>query len=144
MIRYALACEHEHEFEGWFGASDDYDDQYAKGLLQCPVCGSKAVRKRIMAPAVTGTRAQVGLDGPPPQAREMMMQAAQAVRQHVEDNFDYVGDAFAREARAIHEGKSEERAIYGEASGVDVKKLLEDGVPVAALPPGPPAKKDVN
>jgi hypothetical protein len=93
---------------------------------------------------VTGTRAQVGLDSPPPQAREMMMQAAQAVRQHVEDHFDYVGDTFADEARAIHEGKSEERGIYGEASGVEVKKLMEDGVPVAALPPKPPAKKDVN
>ena len=53
-------------------------------------------------------------------------------------------DAFAREARAIPEGKSEERPIYGEASGVEVKKLLEDGVPVAALPPRALAKKDVN
>ena len=144
MIRYALACEHEHDFEGWFAASGDYDDQQARGQLQCPVCGSRAVRKQIMAPAVSGTKAQVGPDGPPAPTREMMMQAAQAVRRHVEDNFDYVGDAFAREARAIHEGKSEERPIYGEASGVEVKKLLEDGVPVAALPPRPPAKKDVN
>ena len=144
MIRYALVCEHGHDFEGWFGASADYEDQQARGLLQCPVCSSNAVRKAIMAPAVAGTKAQVGVDGPPPQAREMMMQAAQAVRQHVEDNFDYVGDDFANEARAIHEGKSEERGIYGEASGLDVKKLLEDGVPVAALPPRPPAKKDVN
>jgi hypothetical protein len=102
------------------------------------------VRKQIMAPADSGTKAQVGLDGPPHEAREMMMQAAQAVRRHVEDHFDYVGDAFASEARAIHEGKSEERPIYGEASGVEVKKLLEDGVPVAALPPKAPAKKDVN
>ena len=72
------------------------------------------------------------------------MQAAQQVRQHVEDNFDYVGDAFAREARAIHEGKGEARGIYGEASGQEVRKLVEDGVPVAALPPGPPAKREIN
>lgn len=144
MIRYALLCEHDHDFEGWFGASADYDDQQGRGLLECPVCGSKAVRKAIMAPAVSGTKAQVGPDGPPPAAREMMMQAAQAMRAHVEDNFDYVGDAFADEARAIHEGKSEERGIYGEASGGEVKKLLEDGVPVAPLPPKPPRKTDVN
>ncbi len=93
MIRYALQCEHEHGFEGWFGSSGDYDDQHARGLLQCPMCGSKAVRKQVMAPAVAGTKAQIGPDGPPAQAREMMMLAAQ-VRQHVEDNFDYVGDGF--------------------------------------------------
>jgi hypothetical protein len=144
MIRYALLCEHDHDFEGWFGASADYDDQLARGFLECPVCGSKAVRKAIMAPAVSGTKAQGGPESAPPQAREMMMQAAQAVRRHVEDNFDYVGDAFAREARAIHEGKSEERGIYGEASGAEVKKLVDDGVPVAPLPPGPPKKQDIN
>lgn len=149
MIRYALQCQHDHAFEGWFGSSSDYDDQQARGLLECPMCGSKGVRKQVMAPAVAGTKAQIGLDAPPPPfldkgAREMMMQQAQAVRAHVEQNFDYVGDSFAQEARDIHDGKSEERGIYGEASGREVKKLIEDGVPVAPLPPKPPRKTEVN
>ena len=38
------------------------------------------------------------------------------VRKHVESNFDYVGDKFADEARAIHYGEKEEREIYGETS----------------------------
>lgn len=144
MIKYALACEHDHVFEGWFGASADFDDQAARGLLECPVCTSKAVRKQIMAPAVAGTKAQKSGAELPPQARQMMMEAIGKVRAHVEDNFDYVGDTFAREARAIHEGKSEERGIYGEATPTEVKALVEDGVPVAALPPAPPKKSDVN
>lgn len=144
MIKYALACEHDHVFEGWFGASADFDDQAARGLLECPVCTSKAVRKQIMAPAVAGTKAQKSGAELPPQARQMMMEAIGKVRAHVEENFDYVGDAFAREARAIHEGKSEERGIYGEATPTEVKALVEDGVPVAALPPAPPKKSDVN
>ena len=53
MIRYALVCDHDHEFEGWFGSSGDFDDQKARGLLECPVCASKGVRKQIMAPAVS-------------------------------------------------------------------------------------------
>jgi hypothetical protein len=73
-----------------------------------------------------------------------MMEAMGQLRRHVEDNFDYVGDAFAREARAIHEGRSEDRAIYGEASPTEVKALVEDGVPVAPLPPAPPKKTEVN
>ena len=144
MIKYALACEHGHEFEGWFGASADFDDQAARGLLDCPVCGSKAVRKQIMSPAVGGTKAQSSCADLPPEARQMMMEAVGRVRAHVEANFDYVGDTFAREARDIHEGKSEERGIYGEATPAEVKALVEDGVPVAALPPAPPKKTDVN
>ncbi|HEX3701063.1 MAG TPA: DUF1178 family protein, partial [Phenylobacterium sp.] len=56
MIRYALVCQHEHGFEGWFGSSADFDDQAGRGLVECPLCASKAVRKQIMAPAVAGTK----------------------------------------------------------------------------------------
>jgi hypothetical protein len=143
MIKYALVCAAGHEFEGWFGASGDFDDQAARGLLECPVCGLGEVKKQIMAPAVAGTKARGGPDEPP-RMREMMLQAQQAVRAHVEDNFDYVGDSFAKEARAIHEGRSEERGIYGEASPKEVTALIEDGVRVAPLPPAPPKKEELN
>lgn len=143
MIKYALTCDHDHAFEGWFGSSADYDDQHARGLLECPVCASKAVRKQIMAPAVAGTKKTVQ-DEPsgPPQA--MMMEALSRLRRHVEENFDDVGDAFAKEARAIHEGRAEERGIYGQASPKEVRELVEDGIPVAPLPPEPPKKTDLN
>ena len=65
MIRYALICEHEHEFEGWFGSSTDFDDQQARG-------------------------------------------------------------------------------IFGQATGQEVRELVEDGVPVAPLPPEPPKKAQLN
>ncbi len=133
MIRYALACEAGHLFEGWFGSSADYDDQAGRGLLECPVCGAKDVRKQIMAPAVVGAKKRQ-LSAPDPKMRAMMMEAVGKVRRHVEDNFDYVGDAFAKEARAIHDGKSEDRGIYGEASPKEVKALVEDGVRIAPLP----------
>jgi hypothetical protein len=140
MIKYALTCDRDHAFEGWFGSSSDYDDQAGRGLVECPVCGSHAVRKQIMAPAVAGTKKKATPDIAP-QMRSVMMEAMGKVRAHVEQNFDYVGDSFAREARDIHEGKSEERGIYGEATPKEVKGLVEDGVPVAALPPKP---EDLN
>ncbi len=144
MIKYALQCDQAHEFEGWFGSSADYDDQAARGLVECPVCGSHGVSKQIMAPAVAGTKAQRAAPAPDPKMREMMMAAMGEVRRHVEDNFDYVGDAFAKEARAIHEGKSEDRGIYGQATPAEVKKLVDDGVPVAAMPPEAPKKTELN
>jgi hypothetical protein len=144
MIKYALSCDHEHVFEGWFGSSEDFDQQQAKGLLECPICASQAVRKQIMAPAVAGTKRR----GEPAEAagpsRAMMMDAMSRVRAHVEQNFDYVGDRFAREARDIHEGRSEDRGIYGEATPKEIKGLVEDGVNVAPLPPAPPKKSEVN
>jgi len=142
MIKYALQCGAGHDFEGWFGASADYDDQAQRGLLTCPVCGTASVEKQIMAPAVAGTKRR-DIE-PSPKLREMVMEAAAKVREHVEENFDYMGDAFADEARAIHEGRSEERGIYGEATPTEVKALIEDGVKVAPLPPAPPKKTDVN
>ncbi len=141
MIRYALICEHEHGFEGWFGASADFDDQATRGLIACPACASVHIRKAIMAPAVVGGRELASVDR---NAQAEIRQALEAVREHVETSFDYVGDAFASEARAIHEGRSEERGIFGQASREDVKDLIADGVPVLPMPPKPIDKEKLN
>jgi len=145
VIRYALACDQAHEFEAWFSSSSDYDAQAERGLVECPFCGSRSVVKQIMAPAVSGTK-RAGAE--PGQTRAkmqaMMMDVAREVRTHVEQNFDYVGDAFAREARDIHEGRSEKREIYGEATPAEVKKLKDDGVPCAPLPSLPPDPSKAN
>ena len=146
MIRYALTCEHDHGFEAWFGASTDYDDQAARGLVECPICASKLIRKQIMSPSVAGTKNR---DASPSadlqsQNQAMMMEAMGKIRRHVEETFDYVGDTFAKEARAIHEGRSDDRAIYGEATPREVEALHRDGVKVAPLPPAPPKKAELN
>lgn len=143
MIRYALICDRDHEFEGWFAASADFDNQQERGLIECPVCASAAVRKAIMAPALGGTKRR-SQDASPAQTHAMMMEAMGRVRRHVEDNFDDVGDAFATEARAIHEGRAEDRGIYGQANSEEVRALVEDGVPIAALPPEPRKKTELN
>ena len=144
MIKYALVCAHEHPFEGWFGSSADFDDQRARGLVACPLCASSEVRKQIMAPSIAGTKAQGPAVEADPQMRSVMMEAMARVRSHVTEHFDYVGDRFAAEARAIHEGASEDRGIYGEASPKEVRDLIQDGVQVAPLPPEPPKKTEVN
>lgn len=144
MIRYALICDLDHGFEAWFGSSADYDDQAARGLVECPACGSHDIRKQIMAPAVAGTKRSASDPQTAARMRQMMTQAVHEVRRHVEQNFDYVGDAFAREARAIHEGRSEAREIYGEATPAEVRALKEDGVPCAPLPAPPPEPEKLN
>jgi len=73
-----------------------------------------------------------------------MEAVARKVRAHIRKNYDYVGQDFASEARAIHEGEKPERLIYGETTPEERAKLAEDGVPCAPLPepfaPTPPKK----
>lgn len=142
MIKYRLICAADHEFEGWFRDSADYDFQAGKGLLDCPSCGSAEIRKAVMAPAVARKDVvRAGRDRRLAAIQEDMARAVARARDYVQKNFDYVGDRFPEEARKIHYGETEERGIYGEASGKEVKDLLDEGVQIAPLP-GAPAKKD--
>jgi len=132
MIKYRLICDLDHEFEGWFRDSVDFDAQSDNGLVECPACGSDDVRKAVMAPAIArgkGSR-QERLAA----INQGMAKAVERARTYVEKNFDYVGEKFPDEARKIHYGESEERGIYGEASGREVKALIDEGVEIAPLP----------
>jgi len=146
VIRYALICEHEHAFEAWFAGSDDYDDQAARGLVECPWCNSRQVRKQIMAPAVAGTKAQKPSEGAPTEMQSVMMEAMGKLRRHVEENFEAVGARSADEARAIHEGEAPDRGIYGRASPEQVRELTEDGIQIGPLPAAavPAVKSKLN
>ena len=129
MIRYALICDDcEEGFEAWFASSSAFDDQSAQGLLSCPKCSGTHVRKQIMAPSVRGTKARAA----DPEAAFGKL-AAQA-RQHISENFDYVGDGFASEARAMYYDEIDHRPIWGETSQKERKELADEGVPAAPLP----------
>lgn len=143
MIRYALRCEHEHEFDGWFPSSADFEIQAGSGDLRCPVCGSADVRKALMAPGLgRGTRKSVKRDDVSivPDAAAKMTTMLLALKKHVEENCDYVGDKFAEEARRIHYGETGRRDIYGETTPEEARDLIDEGVEVAPLPIVPPAR----
>ncbi len=133
MIKYNLLCDSDHEFEGWFRSSADYDDQARDGLLECPICGSDAVRKAVMAPAIARPEA-ASREERLAKMRHSIEAAAERARDYVEKNFDYVGDKFPEEARRIHYQETEARGIFGEATGKEVKDLVDEGVNIAPLP----------
>ena len=138
MIRYALKCDRDHEFEAWFRSSGDYDRAAKAGENACPVCGSSDVEKAVMAPAVSGTRKseKVSLAAPDPRS-QIMRAALKEFRKKVTENADYVGDKFAEEARKIHFEETEQRGIYGEATTEEARELAEDGIAFQPLPPLP-------
>ncbi|MBN8980152.1 MAG: DUF1178 family protein [Rhizobiales bacterium] len=146
MIRYALRCERGHEFESWFQSSSAYEVQSRRGLVTCPRCDSAKVEKAIMAPRIAGKKKSQPVDTPvaapepassqlvmSPQERELVTKLRE-LRDHVVKNADNVGKKFPEEARRMHYGESEQRAIYGEATAEEAKSLVEEGVEVAPLP----------
>lgn len=96
------------------------------------------------APAAPAAPAAQAMQGPVSGATSKAMReveasakvrrALQELRRQVEDNFDYVGPSFAEEARKIHYGETEERAIYGETSEDEAQALEEEGVSVRRIP----------
>ncbi len=131
MIRYALVCgDCQHEFEAWFASSSAYDDQAARRLVTCTECGGARVAKQIMAPSVrtSETRSPAATD------EHMLREVARKAREHVAENFDYVGERFADEARSMYYGEQDSRPIWGETSPEESEALREEGVPAAPLP----------
>lgn len=134
MIRYSLICERDHKFDGWFSSSEGYEAQAAAGEVACPQCGSTRVSKALMAPNVAKGVVKRSSGTTANEMAERMSMMMLALRKHVEENCDYVGDAFAEEARRIHYGETEHRDIYGEATLDEARELIEEGVTVAPLP----------
>lgn len=147
MIRYALTCDRDHAFEGWFRDSAAFDAQRLAGDIACPACGSHAVEKSIMAPAVSTRRdapaqaapAQVpvaapGLRSAPDPKMAEMIETLRRLKRHVTENSEDVGARFTDEARKIHYEEAEARAIHGVASPEDAKALLDEGIEVLPLP----------
>jgi hypothetical protein len=134
VIRFSVACDHGHFFEAWFRNNDDFDAQQKRGLVECPECGSSAVSKALMAPAVSTSRRQAKIALAMGEAQKQAMAELKALTQKMRENAENVGDKFAEEARKIHFGEVEARGIYGEATPDEAKSLAEDGVSFMPIP----------
>lgn len=150
MILYQLHCEEEHSFEAWFRDSGAYDEQAKCGHVECPYCGSTNVAKSPMAPNIaSGAGVQTIEPEALPEAKiansevratevaQKIIEAVGQIREYAEENFEDVGEDFADEARKIHDGKTEERGIYGRATEEETVELEEDGVEFIRLPGTP-------
>ncbi|MFV3131210.1 DUF1178 family protein [Niveispirillum sp. KHB5.9] len=144
MILFDLKCSQGHRFEGWFRNGAAYEAQAASHAITCPMCGDAKVDKAPMAPAIAKggrSRDREEASAAPPavpdaaqEAQGEIMRQLRELRSQVEKNADYVGEQFAEEARKIHYGEAEGRAIYGETSVEQAEALREEGVPIARIP----------
>lgn len=146
MIRYDLRCGAGHGFDGWFRSSGDFDGQSASGLLACPVCGSAAVTKALMAPAVSKKRAKMAGGPATAPAQEVafvddkqreLRNMLRNLRSHMTQNSEDVGDRFPEIARKMHAEEIEQKTVHGRTTAEEAKALIDEGVPVQPLPTFP-------
>ncbi|MGB7286659.1 MAG: DUF1178 family protein, partial [Salaquimonas sp.] len=135
MIKYSLGCEKEHEFEGWFASSDEFARLQKGDLLDCPVCGSSKIHKRLMAPSVKTTKgkelalapsqnydlsqpakeivepprvplaATPNIPDLPPEVQIEIVEQLRQIRKKVIASAENVGEKFSEEARKMHYGE---------------------------------------
>lgn len=142
-----LRCIDGHTFEGWFGSEDDFSAQLSKDDVACPLCASTSIVRLPSAPrlqvgrhAAPATPADAkpspgpaAAASPTPATMTLQSQWLRAVH-HVMTTTEDVGDRFAEEARRIHYGEVEERAIRGRATPRDAEALRDEGIEVVSLP----------
>jgi len=159
-----LRCAAGHAFEGWFASEDDYGSQRERGLLDCPVCGNADVVRLPSAPrlnlsgarepapasAQAPARAGEGAAGEAAAPPVDMALHGGAVQRFVEavaellNGTEDVGTRFAEEARRIHYGESEAKAIRGQATPEEREALADEGIEVFTLPTGVPPKSSLQ
>lgn len=153
VIVLDLCCDLDHRFEGWFGSAAAFASQQERGLVECPVCASRSVRRLPSAPYVQTrpagtTEPAPSRSAPPslpaaapapvdPAALDMALAMLRKIARDAED----VGTRLPEEARRMHYGETETRNIRGSASAEEIGELLDEGI---MLMPLPPAEEDLH
>jgi hypothetical protein len=134
-----LQCAHLHVFEGWFASEEDFNTQSQDSRIECPLCGSRDISKRLSAPRLNlghhrsmDSEVSDQKDTTLDPVKEQMASWLTLARQ-VLATADNVGDEFAQEARKMHHGETPERTIRGTATRQDAVALLDDGIEIVAF-----------
>jgi hypothetical protein len=146
MIVFDLRCSQAgHVFEVWFASSSAYEDQRARQLLICPICGDQDISKAVMAanvPAKSNSRsmsppAETVMSAPATDhmAAEMKAMLSKIATMQAESikSSQWVGKDFDQKARAMDAGEIDAASIHGQATPAQAKALMDDGISVMPL-----------
>ena len=149
MIKYSLKCiedncNNNEPFDGWFQNSTSFEKQIDAGYISCPYCGSLNIKKNLMSPSVKSSKGKkTNIISKNVKYNEFnkktnkqidMMVILRNLKKEIKKNAEFVGNDFAKEAKAIHDGKSKERAIYGQAKAKELEELKSKNIEVINIP----------
>ena len=135
MIKYKLFCKNCNlKFDSWFASSNEYERLKKKKLLSCHKCNSIKVEKTIMAPQLINRKSDTD-EKANIEKYNKVKKTIIGYQKFIKENFKFVGNNFAYEARSIHyNGKKKSKSIYGKASEKDLKELKEEGIDTHMFP----------
>ena len=136
MIKYNLVCKKcDLTFDSWFASSLEFEKLKKKKLINCHSCGSMRVEKNLMAPKLISKTIRYKNVNKDLLKYQKIKKTISKYQKFIENNFDYVGENFAYEARSIHYNeKKTDKGIYGTASKRDLKELKEEGIDAQVIP----------
>ena len=134
MIKYNLKCINGHEFESWFSDSNEFNKLNKKKLLECIYCSSNKIQKSIMSPMVSGIK--LNEDKMSLLDQKLLNEKNQLIklREHIEKNFEFVGDKFSEKVRDVYYDKETKKSIYGTTTLEEKKELEEEGIDLLSIP----------
>ena len=135
MIKYKLICKKcSLQFDSWFATSLEYEKLKKKRLLNCHECGSVDIEKTLMTPRLSNKSRDKNYHLNTLKYKKIN-QKLKEYKKFIKNNFDYVGENFAYEARSIHyNNKKKNKGIYGTASNKEIKELNEEGIKTEMVP----------
>ena len=135
MIKYSLICKDcDLIFESWFASSKEYEKLKRKKLLNCHSCNSINIQKNLMSPNLINKKPDHSNTKDIIKFSKIKKTILE-YQKFIKDNFEYVGNNFAYEARSIHYNKKKKtKNIYGTASKKDLSELKEEGIDAQVIP----------
>ena len=135
MIKYKLFCKNCNlKFDSWFASSNEYERLKKKKLLSCHKCNSIKVEKTIMAPQLINRKSDT-YEKANIEKYNKVKKTIIGYQKFIKENFKFVGNNFAYEARSIHyNSKKKSKGIYGRASEKELKELKEEGINTEIIP----------
>jgi len=135
MIKYKLICKNcELKFDSWFASSKEYEKLKKFSFLSCHNCNSKKVEKTLMTPRLINKSHTYN----PKIKNNKLSKINKKIREYqgfIKNNFEFVGENFAYEARSIHyNNKKKFKGIYGSASKKEINELKEEGIEAEMIP----------
>ena len=135
MIKYKLICKDcNNLFDSWFPSSKEYERLKSLKHISCPNCNSLKIEKSLMSPNVLNSKKEK----PEIIKNEKYIKVKNKIKKYqkfIKNNFEYVGENFAHEARSIHyNNKKKSKGIYGNATIEEAKELNEEGINTEIIP----------
>ena len=135
MIKYKLSCKNcDLSFDSWFASSKEFERLKKKNFLICHICNSKKIEKSLMAPKIINKSNLKDFE----KQKIKNKKISDKIREYqkfIKNNFEFVGENFAYEARSIHyDNKKNNKGIYGTATKDEIKELKEEGVKAELIP----------